>query len=49
MKQKFIVTIHSRGEKPVSPIDLALCLKHLSLNTSKASFQIREEKRDYGK
>jgi hypothetical protein len=49
MKQKFIVIIHLHGEKPVSPIDLALCLKHLPLNASKASFQIREEKRDCGK
>jgi hypothetical protein len=49
MKQKFIVIIHSHGEKPVTPIDLALCLKHLPLNTSKASFQIKEEKQDCGK
>jgi hypothetical protein len=42
MKQKFIVIIHSSGEKPVTSIDLALCLKHLPLNTSKATFQVRE-------
>jgi len=42
MKQKFIVIIQLQGEKPVTPIDLALCLKHLPLNTSKATFQIRE-------
>ncbi|MEM3697519.1 MAG: hypothetical protein QXQ94_08500 [Candidatus Bathyarchaeia archaeon] len=42
MKQKFLAIIHSHGEKPVTPIDLALCLKHLPLNTSKASFQVRE-------
>jgi len=48
MKQKFIVIIHSHGEKPVSPIDLALCLKHLPINVSKATFQIKEEKRAYG-
>jgi hypothetical protein len=42
MKQKFIVVIHSHGEKPVTPIDLALCLKQLPLNTSKATFRVRE-------
>jgi hypothetical protein len=48
MKQKFIVIIHSHVEKLVTPIDLALCLKHLPLNASKATFQIKEEKRDCG-
>jgi hypothetical protein len=42
MKQKFVVIIYSHGEKPITPVDLALCLKHLRLNTSKATFQVRE-------
>jgi hypothetical protein len=42
MKQKFVVIIHLHGEKPVTSIDLALCLKHLPLNTSKATFWVRE-------
>jgi hypothetical protein len=42
MKQKFVVIIHLHGEKPVTSIDLAFCLKRLSLNASKASFQIKE-------
>ncbi|MEM3628921.1 MAG: hypothetical protein QXQ94_10120 [Candidatus Bathyarchaeia archaeon] len=42
MKQKFVVIIHLDGEKPVTPIDLALCFKHLPINVSKASFQVRE-------
>jgi len=47
MKQKFIVIIHSRKEKRVTPIDLALCLKHLPLNTSWAKFEIEGTASDY--
>lgn len=46
MKQKFIVIIHLHGEKPITAFDLALCLKHLPLDTSKATFQVREVKID---
>jgi len=30
------------GEQRITPIDIAVCLKHLPLNTSRATFQIRE-------
>jgi hypothetical protein len=49
MKQKFVVILHLNGEKPVTPMDLALYLKHLPIDASKVSFQIREEKRVYDK
>lgn len=42
MKQKFTVIIHLDDEKPVTPFELALCLKHLPIIVSKASFQVRE-------
>jgi len=43
-KQKFLVEICLHGEKPVDPIDLAICLKHLPLDASKASFKVKEIK-----
>lgn len=41
-KQRFLVEIHLHGQKAVTEIDLAICLKHLPLDCSKVSFVVKQ-------
>jgi hypothetical protein len=40
-KQRFLVETHLHGQKAVKEIDLAVCLTHLPLDCSKASFVVK--------
>lgn len=39
-RQSFLVEIYLHGQKPVSEIDVALCLKNLPIDSSHASFKV---------
>ena len=41
-KQRFLVEVHLHEEKPVSEVDLAVCLKYLPLDSSKATFVVKK-------
>jgi hypothetical protein len=42
-KQRFLIEISLYGQKPVSEIDIAICLKHLPIESSQASFRVTRQ------